>query len=329
MSKYSNNSNVNLSIAVWLASDEYDHNPDPNVISVSTLIKPVRQIILGSRVNVDNAAKPDLVSRLKSRMGTAIHDAIERNWLNTNNVKVAMTDLGYPKRAIDSIVVNPNPDEVVAGQFPVYLEQRVEKSIAGMTVSGKFDAVFNGQLEDNKSTSCYSYLRGNKIADYKLQGSMYRWLNPKIITEDSIKINYIFTDWSAGNAYQDGYPSSAVLTEEYELMTVQQTEQWVRNKVNLIKSLWDAPESELPFCEDKDLFRDPPTYKYYAKSKAEQSRATKNFDNKLEAYNFFLEKGSKGEIVEVPSKVRGCLWCSSFELCSQKNQYIIDGSLEI
>ena len=48
MRKYLNNSNVPLSLAVFLATDNYDHESD--TISATTLIKPLRQIILAARV---------------------------------------------------------------------------------------------------------------------------------------------------------------------------------------------------------------------------------------------------------------------------------------
>jgi hypothetical protein len=329
MSKYLNNSNINLSIAVWLASDEYDHNDDQNVISTTTLLKPLRPTILAARVQDSEDAKVDLVSRLKSRMGTAIHDAIERSWVNKDNVTKVMLDLGYPKRVVESVVVNPDPTTVTDDVFPVYLEQRVHKDIAGMTVSGKYDGIYNGTVEDIKTTGTYSYVKGNKVDDYILQGSIYRWLNPTIITNDVVRINYIFTDWSPAQSYQKGYPESPVLTEEYELMTLAQTEQWIRNRINQLRNLWDAPESELPFCTDADLWREPPVYKYYAKSKSEQTKSTKNFDNSLEAYNYYSSKGRVGELVEVAGKVKACKWCKAFTECSQKNQYILDGSLDI
>lgn len=327
MSKYSNNSNITLSTAVWLATDDYDHNDQ--VISVTTLIKPIKQTILSARVVQEEAPKQDLLSKLSSRIGTAIHDSIERTWLDPNKVKVAMTNLGYSKRIIDAILVNPDPDKVPEGAYPVYLEQRATKTICGKVVSGKFDAVFDGTLEDIKSTKVYSYVKGAKVNDYILQGSMYRWLNPKIITDDVIRINYIFTDYSPANSYQQGYPAAAHISETYPLMPVPQTEQWVRNRINTIINLWDSPESELPPCTDEDLWRDTPVWKYYKKGKANQAKATKNFATKMEAHAHLAQESFQGEIVEVAGEVKACKWCPAFTVCQQKNQYIIDGSLKI
>ena len=178
------------------------------------------------------------MGRLSSRMGTAIHDSVERTWLDPTKVKQVMEVLGYPKRLINALVVNPDPTTVTEDQFAVYLEQRAEKQVGSLTVSGKFDAVFDGVVEDIKTTKTYGYIKGNKVQDYILQGSMYKWLNPNIITGDVIRINYMFTDWLGASSYQQGYPAAAQISEEYELMTIPQTEQWVRNRINQIQNLW-------------------------------------------------------------------------------------------
>jgi len=44
--RYANVSDVPLALAVFLATDSYDYNPDPNTVSATTLLKPIRQIVL-------------------------------------------------------------------------------------------------------------------------------------------------------------------------------------------------------------------------------------------------------------------------------------------
>jgi len=74
-----NNTNVPLSMALWLADDDYDYDDDPNVISATTLLKPMKAIVL-ARQNADLVKTGDIVSVAASRIGTAMHDAIERTW---------------------------------------------------------------------------------------------------------------------------------------------------------------------------------------------------------------------------------------------------------
>lgn len=325
MTQYLNVSEVPLSLAVFLASDSYDH--EENVISATTLLKPLRQVILSLRVEPENQGV-DLIQMLPSRMGSAIHDAIERSW--TNNYERAMNALGFPKKVVERVMINPSQDkELPDWVIPIYLEQRAYKQVGKYRVSGKFDFVGEGFLEDFKTTSVYTYIHGTKDDDYVWQGSIYRWLNPKIITRDQMAIQFIFTDWSKAKAQSDPkYPPKRTVRKTYQLKTIQETDRFVHEKLALLDQYWNAPESDLPHCTDAELWRSEPVFKYY-KNPDKMSRSTKNFDTRQEAYIRLAEDGGKGRVVEVPGQVTACKYCSGFSLCSQKDLLIERGDLNI
>jgi hypothetical protein len=89
-----------------------------------------------------------------------------------------MASLGYPQDIIDRVIVNPTPEDLKPDSIPVYMELRSFKEIDGVRVSGKFDFVAEGKVEDFKSTSTFAWKSGDKVEDYRLQGSIYRWLTP-------------------------------------------------------------------------------------------------------------------------------------------------------
>lgn len=327
---YANNSNVPLSVAAWLVNDDYDYNDDPSVISVTTLIKPVKQVILGSRAKKDpNALPVDIISLVKSRLGQAVHTAIEKTWADNPNLPTLLKALNLPLKLIKRVLINPKPDEIQSDSIVVYMEQRLHRKIGPYTVSGKFDICFAGQLEDVKTTTTYTFSSNNKSDDYKLQGSLYRWLDPNMITEDSIRINYIFTDWKPTLVSTSNYPSAPQISVEYPLMNLVETENWIKRRLQLHHDCVDADEADMPECTSAELWRTDPVWKYYNKSQAEQSRATKNFTDRNEANSHFAAKGFNGELVEVKGEVKACRYCPGFELCTQKNQYILDGSLKV
>lgn len=325
--QYSNVSAVPLSLAVFLATDNYDYSADPNTLSATTLIKPVRQIILETRVPREDVTI-DLAQMLPSRMGSAIHDSIETAW--TQNHKQAMSALGLPKGVIDSIRINPDPshedmDEII----PVYLEQRAHKEVDGFTISGKFDFVGDGRLEDFKTTSVYSYILGSNDEAYILQGSIYRWLNPKIITQDVMAIQFLFTDWSSAQAKRDPtYPQQRYLSRTFNLLSLEQTERFIKDKIAQIKRYWDAPEEEIPHCSDKELWRSAPVFRYY-KNPEKTGRSTKNFDTRQEALARLVKDGNVGIIREHSGQVRACRYCRAFSACTQKDDLIASGDLII
>lgn len=323
MRKYLNGADVPLSVAVFLATDSYDYEED--TVSATALIKPVRQLVLAARVP-ENLALVDIAGLFKSRMGTALHDGIEGAWLN--NYKQAMKDLGYPNGLIKKVRVNPDPDTVEEDDIAVYLEIRSYREIHGKKVSGKFDFVAQGRVEDFKSTSVFMYTKGTKDEDFRLQGSIYRWLNPKIITEDEIAINYLLTDFMPARAANDpNYPKSPAPQRRIPLMPLEETEAFISNKLKLVEKYKDADEADIPLCSDKDLWRSDTVWKYYAKEDAK--RATKDFKtDRAAAYTHLTQKG-KGIVKEIPGEVAACKYCKAFPVCTQKDALIADGSLKL
>ena len=323
MPQYTNVSDVPLSLAVFLATDGYDYVPD--TISATSLIKPLRQLILGSRVPQEESAA-DLTQMVASRMGSAVHDGIERAW--TNNHNHAMQALGYPAKVIDRVLINPQAIDLKEDSIPIYLEQRAYKKVGKHTVSGKFDFVGDGRVEDFKTTSVYTAINKTNDAKYIMQGSIYRWLNPEIVTRDQMAIQFIFTDWSAARAKSEtNYPQLRFQQRILDLMSVADTDRYVVNKLNLIDKHWLDAEEDLPHCTDEDLWRSDPVFKYY-KNPEKLARSTKNFATKPEAYIRLAEEG-KGIVLERPGQVTACRYCPAFSLCSQKDALIATGDLTL
>lgn len=322
--KYSNVSAVPLSVAVFLATDNYDHNEDINTISATSLIKPIRQIILSNRISPE-LAMVDLTQMVASRVGTAIHDGFERAWVN-NHVS-ALTALGLPEKVIERVLVNPTKDKMFDGCIPVYLEQRATKQVGRWNVSGKFDFVGEGRVEDVKTTSTYTAMNSTNDKKYILQGSIYRWLNPDIITQPNMAIQFIFTDWSKAKAMSDPkYPQQRIQQLILPLKSIQETQGYIERKLNQIDQYWDSPEDQIPLCTDEDLWRSEPVFKYY-KNPTKTTRSTKNFDTRQEAFLRLAEEGNVGIVKEVPGQVTACKYCAAFSACSQKDALIMSGDL--
>lgn len=320
--KITNTSEIPLALAVWLVHDEYDYINEPNYISVTKLMKPIRHLILPSRVPPEEQSMDvsDMVSRA---MGHSLHDSIEKAWKKGS--KHNLKKLGYPDSAIDRIMINPEEEQLKEDTIAVYLEQReFRKVIVGnveYTVGGKFDMVAEGIVHDNKSTTAYTWMFGGKDDDYKLQGSLYRWLNPKKITEDFIRICFIFTDWQKAQAKASpNYPQQRCMYKDIPLMSIEETEDWVRNKIAQVQLYKDAPEPRIPHCTTDDLWMSDPQYKYYADPTKTSGRSTKNFDSVTEAKAFMIEKQGKGILKTIPGQAKRCGYCDAYSICTQPNK---------
>lgn len=319
MSKITNNTDIPLGLAVWILADNYDYQDIPNYISATSLMRPIKQIVLRHRL--EETEGYDLSDRIPAALGNALHDSIEKAWLENYEKSLAL--LGYPKSLIDRILINPTDEQLKAAKepIPIYLEQRAIREIDGYMVGGKFDMVAEGIVQDNKSTSAWTWVHGGKDDDYALQGSIYRWLNPDKITEDFVRINFIFTDWQKASALSNpDYPDSRCKHRDIPLLEIRDTEEWIRGKLREITKFWDAPQSQVPDCTEEELWRQPPKYKYYSDPAKVGGRSTKNFDDEAEAISYKNAKG-KGIIITDYSEPQRCKYCEVFSICEQGQSY--------
>ncbi len=307
--------NMSESLGVWLATDTYSGGGCDRTISATELLKSTRQIVLSRRVDTA-LATPNINSLIASRIGVAIHDAIERAWTGPGLIK-ALEALGLPAHRY---LVNPT-GAVPDGMLVVYVEQRVEKVLDGWIITGQYDIVIVGQLHDVKSTK--SYVLQKRLNDIKwaMQGSIYRWLNPEVIFDDSVVIECVVLDWTAASAAASpDYPQQQWVSLRLKLKSIQETESFLRTKLAEITNHLDTPEPELPECTDEELWRDEPTYAYFANPEA-TGRSTKNFDTLHDA-NMHLASKGKGRIDTRIGKPKACAFCSAASLCTQRLRYL-------
>ena len=330
--QYTNTTNIPLILAVWLAADNgYDLVPHPDTVSATGLMKPVRSIVLSRRV-ATNLVSTDIADMVPAKLGTAVHTAVEEAWLYHRDQ--ALHNLGVPPQIAAKIVLNPDPGQVLPDDaIVIHMEQRTAKMITvddkDWTVSGKFDAVVEQTVEDVKTTKTYNWIKGSNDVKYGLQGSIYRWLNPEIIIEDHINILMIFTDWSPLKAKADPtYPQKRVIVKKVPLMSLEETESWIRAQLTNLHRYLDKSQEELPQCTPEELWMDPPKWAYY-KDKTKLVRATKLFDNAPEANLKLAQDGNKGLIVKRDMEPRFCRYCPAVSVCTQAEGYIAQGILQL
>jgi hypothetical protein len=249
---YSNSTNIPLTYAVWLAAeDDYDLTNNDKVLSATQLLKPIRAIVLGRRYNLSIGG--DIAQLIESQAGTAIHSAVEKAW---KNYKQAMRDLDIPQSVIEETAINPQKGE--EKKHNIYIEKRVFKDFNGFTIGGKFDFCIEGALRDLKNVQTYSWNKDTNEKAYILQASIYRWLNQDIVTEDYFYIDYRFTDWKPYMVNgKKPYPPAKILAKQYSLMSIGETENFIRNQTDQIKELANVDQENLPLCTPEELWMSP------------------------------------------------------------------------
>lgn len=306
-----------LPVQVWLAADAYEGKNDNTHISATTLLKDSHKIVLENQIgNELDISDEGLLNMFASKRGTAIHSALENVWTNDNLRNKALDALGL-KELKERIVINKHKEN--PNQIEIWLEQRAYKTIDNMTVNGQFDMVMDGQVVDYKNTSVFTYMHGSKVEDYKLQGSIYRWLNPNLITDDKIKIIYIMHDWTSRDAkINPNYPQMPIIAVDYDLYSLDYIENFIKNKIQEIKN-GGAPE-----CVASLKLSDP-VWQYF--SKHDSKKAAKNFTNQADANHYMLTK-SKGFIKMKPQKATGCKYCKARSICKQYADLLLQGLVD-
>jgi hypothetical protein len=324
---FKNETGIGLPIAVWLASSgDYDLVSEPNVISATSLQRPLKSLILSKRMVLEQ--EMDIDEIIPAKLGSSVHYSVEIAW--KNNYISALEALGHPMSMIHRIAINPEQKS----QYPsdtifVHIEQRKAKEIDGYIISGKYDMVIDGELHDIKTTKTYSYITGSNEGDYRLQGSIYRWLNPDIITGDFVHINYLFTDWTPTRAVADpDYPKSRCITKPISLYSIEETEAYIKKRIADLKYYEGKDQEELPQCTMKDLWQELPKYALY-KDPNKTQRATKLFDLENDAMIYNATKcGGKGLIIKREGQVKRCIYCEARSICTQAEELEARGLLK-
>jgi len=321
-----NHTNIPLSVAAWLADDTYDHNSDPYTISATQLIRPLKEIVLNRTLVVDR--EMDLTALIASKMGTAAHDGIEDTW--RNRAGKALQRLGYPEKIWSNIQINPETPSTHPDWIDIYLEKRGSKKLDnGWTISGKFDFVAEGNLEDFKTKKVWAWIFATQddYQEFILQGSIYRWLHPEIITGDHIAIDYLFTDWKPLEAKnKKDYPSNPIIQKKFKLMSMVEIENWLINRVNLIDKYTGQKQTDIPDCTPVELWQDDPVFKYY-RDPTKTLKSTKNFTD-LGAANARLASEGKGIVKTFKGLVKKCNYCSAQSVCKQREAIQLAGNLK-
>lgn len=341
MSKYSYDPSIPLSVALWLTVDEYDHINEPNYISATGLLRPTRQAILAGRIKDSPFADKsmDLMQRFASRIGTAIHNSLDEAW--DTSLERGFNLLGYPDHvAKNTYVYNektglPTVEQIQEhrknGANIVVKEIRMFREFRGYKIGGKVDFGANGSPEDYKTVKTWAYGDKDKLEKELMQISIYRWLYPELFWTGTGNIVQLFLDWVKGRTSQEGYPPLPIACNTMKLFSEEEVEKYIGDKLAALEKYKDAPETEIPRCTDKELWKGEDKYKYYAdpaKAQDPKARSTKNFDNIVDAESHRQSKG-KGVIKVVQGEVKACAYCAGYDLCTQKDEYLANGTLSI
>lgn len=301
--KYTNNHNLPLPVKVWLESDSYDYHP--GIYSATRLMKPVRMVVLEKRF--DDKLEIDIADEIAKRYGTALHDSFEA---------VEIPNATQEKR-----------------KFCKWNDEHriwIRADETDGEISGKPDILMNipdGSVDlwDIKSTSVWTYIFGKRDEEHRIQLSIYRLIEAGNGSQvnDNGTIIYLFTDWSKSRARQgNDYPPIRIVVKEIDLMSLDETNRYILDRIALFDSHMDTPEPELPLCSREELWTKPDKW---AIMKEGRKTAVKLHDSEKDAKEHFLSLDNKHSIIHRPGTVNRCDYCAVTKWCSQYADLVAQG----
>ena len=317
---YKNYENIHPLLRAMLAYSDYDHDGRENVISCTSIMKPIQMIAL-ERSNKSADRSMDIEGMIPSVGGTALHNHLENALNNTSDEM--WKGLG---------VADPEELEIIT-------EVREETEIGDHIVSGKFDVLFKykkskWQLADMKSMSVWGIMidKKGKLEEFAKQMSIYRYLNQDKDIDDIAVVLTWFTDWSKSDAVikaKQGYPESRIGVEMVNLWSLAQTKTYLETKERNIVIAMDryAKSGNTDTgkrCDTDELWMKKSGWAYY--SKAGAKRATKVVETEDAAELLRAKaKDPTAYIEERKPQATRCKYCAVTDFCPQYAEHVVKG----
>lgn len=195
-------------------------------------------------------------------------------------------------------------------------ESRFFAGIGNKIVSGQVDySPITHDIYDYKMTSVWAVKDGVK-PEWKAQVNCYAHLMYRngLPAPSKLEIIALLRDWSKHEAKRSpDYPQQAVIVLPVEMWTPETTEAWIMKRI----AVHEAAKAELPECTSEEMWERP---EKWAVKKKGAARATKLFDNEMDAMSFQVNNGKPGyyEVEHRPGeRVRCASYCAVSQFCSQ------------
>lgn len=272
---------------VKMASSNY--KPKPKRYSVTTLLNPVREILLKRRY--DDEIEQDCSDMIWLLFGQAVHSILEKNADSKSEFAEKFLSVELPN---------------------------------GYTVSGIIDLyeTETAKVVDYKTASVWK-VKFKDFDDWRKQGLMYAWLLRKNnLPCDKIEFYAILKDHSKTEAkFNSDYPKTPVCKVEFAVTdeSIAEIDRFINDKIAELAKYEETPDDELPLCSAEERWNSGNRYAVMRKGK---KAALRVLDSIEAAEKYKAENG--GDYIEERKGVdKKCMdYCLCCKKCSHyKNQF--------
>lgn len=265
---------------VDMATRDYEYKPQR--YGVTSLLKPVRQILLQRRHDAE--IEQDCADMIWALFGQAVHKVLEES----------------------------------SNSAELFKEEKLTCTLDnGYTVSGIIDLydLENEVVSDYKTASIWKVIVGD-YADWRRQGLAYAWLLKQAGLGCKKVIFYaLLKDWSkAEQKRKADYPKLAVEPVTFDVTdeALQEIDTFLRNRIEELRNCEELPDEELPLCPASDRWN---TGDKFAVMKNGRKTALRVCDSEEDAMDWRERNG--GDFIEKrPGTDKKCAdYCSCCQFC--------------
>jgi hypothetical protein len=215
--KYTNNNNIHQGLFAALAHDHYyDPSDKPSHYSATKLLSPIQQTALSLKY-AKGLPQHDILDNYFSWLGSVLHEAVEKAVRNDKN-------------------------------STAIVERRFYGTFYNKIISGKIDYLDGDTITDLKSCKTYKILVGD-FSSWEKQANIYRLLAAKEgFTINNLQVEAMLLDWTSFEAKMSkaqGYPQTPIVTIPLKVWTLEETEQWIKQRVIWLEESKTLSDDEL------------------------------------------------------------------------------------
>lgn len=259
-----------------------------------------------SDISVTQLIQPPYQRQLKL-VTEEVEDVTDRIWSLVGQVGHGIVERAYPQAYTDA--AKGMTTQEVHEAYGVVAERRLYTQVNGWTVSGQFDVIEGGHLQDYKFTSVWA-VKGDTKEEWINQLNLLRLLAMR----EGIEINRlgivaILRDWAKSKSKQADYPPHQVAPIDIPVWPIAQTESYLLERV---KAHQDANP---PVCTDKERWKRDDVWAVMKKGRAS---AVKLHYSALPASAHAAELGAGHSVTHRPGEYHRCMeYCSVSHACPQ------------
>lgn len=292
MPHFTNKNGFSPEVVKWLLIDEYDYLP--GVLSATGIMDPIRKTVLKERYR--DKLEIDVEAFIDARIGTSVHSSFEK--VDYSKEKIIQEERYFAD--IDNYKISGKPDMLIPVGDP---DSEVYR------------------LRDIKTTSVWSVVYGDKAKSWSIQLSIYKYILHKndIKTMDIATMLLVLKDWSRRDAANGGkYPRAKIHEPVIELLSLEDTEDYLRDRLQMLALSRELEDDELPLCTEEELWFKPGNDAYiqerdngkFAHMREGGTRAIKLYDTRKECLAA-VDKDCLGTVNRCPG------YCSVHPFCNQ------------